>query len=641
MNLYAIPSSPLRRWVIRRSLLFALLGLLTLDGGFWVTSAFATVQLSPSSLTFTAKQNGASPTPQTMNLSDPGTSIRPWTLMPSVPWLTVSPPAGTISTETDHIVVGANVSGLGQGSYPASITVMTFDANGTLHKFVVPVSLTLTAPSATIGSLPTNLAFSGTVGGANPLAQPFALTNTGGGTLSWTLSDNAAWLQLNTASGTTTTETDTISASVTTNGLAAGTYNAIITVTAAGSTNSPRQIPVSLTLKAATLLPAIGLSRTSLGFAGTVGGTIPSDQSLAVSNVGGVTLTWSASDNSTWLTLSPVSGTNNGTVTASVNLTGLTAGTHTATITVAASGATTKTIPVTLTLAAATLPPAIGLSRTSLGFAGTVGGTIPSAQSLAVSNVGGGTLTWSASDNSTWLTLSPVSGTNSGTVTASVNLTGLTAGTRTATITVAAIGATTKTIPVTLTLAAASGTIGSLPTNLAFSGTVGGANPSAQPFALTNIGGGTLSWTLIDNAAWLLLNTASGTTTTETDTISASVTTSGLAAGTYNAIITVTAAGSTTSPRQIPVSLTLRAAIANQASLTWNANSETDLTGYKVYEGTASGSYGAPVATLPKTTTSYIATGLQTGTTYFFTITAYDSLGYESVHSGEVSKSIY
>jgi len=252
MNLFAIPSSSLRRWLIGRSLLFALLGLLTLDGGFWVTSAFAAVQLSPSSLTFTAKQNGANPAPQTMNLSDPGTSIRPWTVIPSVPWLTVSPPAGTISTETDLIVVGANVSGLGQGSYPASITVITFNANGTMNKFVVPVSLTLTAPSATIGSLPTNLAFSGTVGGANPSAQPFALTNIGGGTLSWTLSDNAAWLLLNTASGTTTTETDTISASVTISGLAAGTYNAIITVTAAGSTNSPRQIPVSLTIRATT-----------------------------------------------------------------------------------------------------------------------------------------------------------------------------------------------------------------------------------------------------------------------------------------------------------------------------------------------------------------------------------------------------
>src|SRR5437660_11770415 len=105
MNLYAIPSFPLRRWLIRRSLLFALLGLLTLDGGLWVTSAFATLQLSPSSLTFTAKQNGANPAPQTMNLSEPGTSIRTWIVFPSVPWLTVSPTYGTISTETDLIVV--------------------------------------------------------------------------------------------------------------------------------------------------------------------------------------------------------------------------------------------------------------------------------------------------------------------------------------------------------------------------------------------------------------------------------------------------------------------------------------------------------------------------------------------------------
>src|SRR5207244_3998422 len=108
------------------------------------------------------------------------------------------------------------------------------------------------------------------------------------------------------------------------------------------------------------------------------------------------------------------------------------------------------------------------------GFAGTVGGTTPSAQALAVSNVGGGTLTWSASDNSTWLTLSPVSGTNSGTVTASVNLTGLTAGTHTAAITVAAIGATTKTIPVTLTLAAATGPPASRLTTSALSGAVEG-----------------------------------------------------------------------------------------------------------------------------------------------------------------------
>jgi fibronectin type 3 domain-containing protein len=61
-----------------------------------------------------------------------------------------------------------------------------------------------------------------------------------------------------------------------------------------------------------------------------------------------------------------------------------------------------------------------------------------------------------------------------------------------------------------------------------------------------------------------------------------------------------------------------------------------------VYRATSSGAYGAPIATLiGNVTTSYVATGLQTGTTYFFVVTAYDNAGNESVFSTEVSKSIF
>jgi len=75
--------------------------------------------------------------------------------------------------------------------------------------------------------------------------------------------------------------------------------------------------------------------------------------------------------------------------------------------------------------------------------------------------------------------------------------------------------------------------------------------------------------------------------------------------------------------------------------LTWTANTESDLAGYKVYRATASGAYGAPVATISGSVVTYIATGLQSGTTYFFVITAYDSAGNESLRSSEVSKSIF
>ena len=74
------------------------------------------------------------------------------------------------------------------------------------------------------------------------------------------------------------------------------------------------------------------------------------------------------------------------------------------------------------------------------------------------------------------------------------------------------------------------------------------------------------------------------------------------------------------------------------ATLSWNANSEPDLGGYKVYLGTASGVYGAPFAALPMDVTSYTVTGLETGTTYFFAVTAYNSSGAESSFSNEVSK---
>lgn len=388
---------------------------------------------------------------------------------------------------------------------------------------------------------------------------------------------------------------------------------------------------------------ALQTSPSALSFTGTQGAADPSAQSVTIWNLGSREKSWTASTAASWLILSPVSGTKNGTVTANVNLAGLAAGTYNTTITVTAAGATSKTVPVALTLTAATLAPAIGFNTTSLGFSGTVGGTNPSAQTIGISNTGSGTLSWVASDNATWLTLSPLSGTNAGTVTATVNLAGLLSGNYTATITVTATGATPKTVPVTLTVTGSTsgGTIGFSPANLAFSGTVGGTNPAAKTFSITNTGGGTLSWTVSDNATWLQLNTASGTTTSETDTISASVTLSGLAAGTYNATITITASGSTNSPQQIPVSLTLSATAADTANLTWNASTESDLAGYKVYRGTASGTYGAPLATLPKTTASYTTTGLQTGTTYFFAITSYDSSGNESTFSNEVSKSIF
>lgn len=77
-------------------------------------------------------------------------------------------------------------------------------------------------------------------------------------------------------------------------------------------------------------------------------------------------------------------------------------------------------------------------------------------------------------------------------------------------------------------------------------------------------------------------------------------------------------------------------------TLTWTANGEPDLAGYKVYIGTASGTYSFPgSAFVLGKVTSYTVSNLPMGQTYFFAISAYDSAGNESLLSSEVSKSLF
>ncbi|MGQ0812053.1 MAG: BACON domain-containing protein [Nitrospiraceae bacterium] len=397
--------------------------------------------IQPTSLTFNGTQGETNPVGQAVNLRKSGDRLKAWSLTTNASWLSVSPASGTIANETDQIVVNVNISGIAPGSYPAMVTIITTGPKGGKRRDTLPVNLTIssqpTAPSISLS--PPSLSFTGVAGGAAPAGQSFNLTNPSGGTLTWTVADNAAWLSVNPASGTTTTESDSIPVTVNTGGLAAGNYSATISVSATAAKNSPLAVPVSLTLTAPAASPT----------------------------------------------------------------------------------------------------PSIGVS----------------------------------------------------------------------------------------------------PPSLSFSGATGGVNPPSKSLSITNTGASTLTWTLNKNANWLTLNMTSGTTMKETDNVVAGVNTAGLAPGTYNATITLTANGSTNSPRQVPVTLTIMSAATSSAALSWSANAESDLAGYKVYIGTMSGVYSPPVS-VGKVTT-YIAGNLKVGSTYFFSVTAYDGSGNESVHSPEVTKSIY
>ena len=78
-----------------------------------------------------------------------------------------------------------------------------------------------------------------------------------------------------------------------------------------------------------------------------------------------------------------------------------------------------------------------------------------------------------------------------------------------------------------------------------------------QVLSLWNSGGGTLTWNTGDNADWLSLSPSSGSSRGEIDNITLSVDTSGMDAGDYTAIVTITASGAANSPQTVIVNLTV------------------------------------------------------------------------------------
>jgi hypothetical protein len=77
---------------------------------------------------------------------------------------------------------------------------------------------------------------------------------------------------------------------------------------------------------------------------------------------------------------------------------------------------------------------------------------------------------------------------------------------------------------------------------------------------------------------------------------------------------------------------------AEQVTLAWDANGESDLAGYKLHLGTASNAYTAVIDVANQT--SYTVNNLDRGTTYFFSVTAYNTQGNESDYSNEVDKTV-
>lgn len=134
--------------------------------------------------------------------------------------------------------------------------------------------------------------------GSSPSEFVYSVYNSAGGTLTYSISDNAAWLNCSPAAGAVTTGSNAVTVTFDASALASGTYSAVITVAAVGASNSPRTIPVTLTVAET---PVLLVSPATLNES-----LLPTETSskkyFSISNTGGGTMNYTVTTSAAWIT---------------------------------------------------------------------------------------------------------------------------------------------------------------------------------------------------------------------------------------------------------------------------------------------------------------------------------------------------
>lgn len=110
------------------------------------------------------------------------------------------------------------------------------------------LGISCTGAKPSISYSPASLSFTAVQGGDNPAIQALGIWNSGGGTLEWSVSDDAAWLNLSPMNGSSIGGTSNVIVSVNISTLVPGDYTAVVTLSAPATPNSPQTVPIMLTV---------------------------------------------------------------------------------------------------------------------------------------------------------------------------------------------------------------------------------------------------------------------------------------------------------------------------------------------------------------------------------------------------------
>ena len=301
--------------------------------------------------------------------------------------------------------------------------------------------------------------------------------------------------------------------------------------------------------------PTIELSPDSFAFEATIGDPNPQPQVLNITNVGEGDLFWNASWDAGWLNVSPSSGIAPSNPGVYVNLAGLSAGVYTDSIMVSDPNATNDPQYATVTFTVNEPLPEIELVPDEFYFLALQDSANPDIQTLVVNDVGGGTLSWTATNSSMWLSLSAYSGGPGDAVDLMVDITGLTFGTYYDTIVVSDPNATNSPqyAEVVLEVISAFPVLEVEPLSYQVGGSIT-QNPYDRILKIINGGGGSLNFDITATNEWISFQPSTGSTMGVEEVV-VSFETIGMNQGFHYDTIVVTSTNGTGGPYEIPVQL--------------------------------------------------------------------------------------
>ena len=557
------------------------------------------LQVSANSVNLgSGDQSTDSATPVT--LANAGGGQISWQSATTQPWLLLSPNNGTFAGgQNMQVTIAGDRSNLKQGTYSADVILSSNAGQLTLH---AKISVTPLQPQheAVLQLTPGVLNFTAVDGGASPPAQVVTVSNPGRQPLRWSASsstdDGSHWLVVAPQSGTVTRgDSQAIKISASTGTMLPGTYNGWVTFSNQGSDpvkDSPQTLYISL-----TIMPqcAIQVSPGALTFTGVYQQSSPQPRTITMGVTQGcsTSLPWNASvttsKGGSWLSIGQRSGTTPAYPLVTASISGLSPGTYTGTL-IFNSKSGDQTVPVTLIIGLPTSP-VLSLGPAAMNFSAIYGQSDPPTQTATITNIGGGTMAWSASATTsigaTWLSIASTPGTLSAGQPASMIVTvkllqSLTPGTYNGLISISATDGTgnpaagsPQSIPITFVVQPPC-SIAPTPLALNFTGVAGQSAPAPQSVSIAAGGAcaNALNWTAststVSGGSWLTASLATGTVSLSApSSTNIGVSLTGLPAGIYSGKVIITAIDSVTGQKagttqSIAITLTVQPACTLQ-----------------------------------------------------------------------------